>query len=62
MANMKELLNQISVKITKDRTQELMISKIDLDYAYSQMKLSHETSGQCVIAITGGNFSTYHQV
>ena len=33
MPNMEELLNQISVEITKDRTKELMMSKIDLDYA-----------------------------
>ena len=34
MPNMEKLLNQISVEITKDRTKELRISKIDLDYAY----------------------------
>ena len=36
MPNMEELLNQI----TRDRTKELMISNIDLDYAYGQMRLS----------------------
>ena len=46
MPNMEELLNQLSVEITRDRTKELMISKIDLDYAYSQMKLTKETSRQ----------------
>ena len=59
MQNMEELLNQISAEITRDRTKELMISKIDLDYAYGQMKLSKETSLQCVFAKTGGNFSGY---
>ena len=43
MPNMEEL-NRISVEITKDRTKELMISKIELDYAYGQMKLSKETN------------------
>ena len=61
MPNMEELLNQISVEITKDRTKELRISKIDLDYAYGQMTLSEETSRQCVFAITGGNFSGYYR-
>ena len=61
MPNMQELLNQISVEITRDRTKELMISKIDLDYAYGQMKLSPETSRQCVFAKTGGNFSGYYR-
>ena len=60
MPNMEELLNQISVEITKDRTKELRISKVDLDYAYGQMMLSEETSRQCVFAITGGNFSGYY--
>ena len=59
MPNMEELLNQISVEITRDRKLQLFISKIDLDYAYGQMKLSEETSRQCVFALTGGNFSGY---
>ena len=61
MPNMEELLNQISVEITRNRTKELNISKIDLDYAYGQMKLSKETIRQCVFAITGGNFSGYYR-
>ena len=42
--NMEKLLNQISVEISRNRTMQLFISKIDLDYAYGQMKLSKETS------------------
>ena len=61
MPNMEELLNQISVEITRDRTVQLFLSKIDLDYAYGQMKLSEETSRQSVFAITGGNFSGYYR-
>ena len=61
MPNMEELLNQISVEITRDRTKELMISKIDLDYAHGQIKLSKETSRQCVFAITGGKISGYYR-
>ena len=61
MPNMEKLLNQTSVEITKDRTKELMMSKIDIDYAYGQMKLSKETSRQCVFAITGGKFSGYYR-
>ena len=33
MPNMEELMNQISVETTRDRTVQLFISKIDLDYA-----------------------------
>ena len=61
MPNMEELLNQISVEITLDPTLQLLISKIDLDYAYGQMKLSEETSRQCVFAITGAKFSGYYR-
>ena len=61
MLNMEELLNLISVEITRDRTPQLFMSKIDLDYAYGQMKLSEETSQQCVFALTGGNFSGYYR-
>ena len=61
MPNMEKLLNQISVEITRDRTVQLFMSKIDLDYAYGQIKLSEETSRQCVFALIGGNFSGYYR-
>ena len=61
MPNMEELLNQVSVEITRGRTLQLFISKIDLDYAYGQMKLSEERSRQCVFAITGAKFSGYYR-
>ena len=61
MPNMEELLNQISVEITKDRAKYLGISKIDLDYPYGQMILSKKTSRQCVFAITKANFSDYYR-
>ena len=61
MLNIEELLNQILVEIMSDRTKILMISKIDLDYAYGKMKLSKETSRQCVFEITGGKFSGYYR-
>ena len=41
--------------------KKLMILIKDLDYAYSQMGISAETSRQCVLAITGGNFSRYYR-
>ena len=36
MQNMEKSLNQISVEITRDRTVQLFIPKIDLDYVYRQ--------------------------
>ena len=41
---------------------QVFISKIDLDYAYSQMKLSDETSRQCVFALTERKFSGYYRI
>ena len=61
MQNMEELLNQISVEITRDITVKFFISKIDLDYAYGQMRLSEKTSRHCVFALTGGKFSGYYR-
>ena len=61
MPNMEELLNQISVEITRDRTMQLFTSKIYLDYAYGKIKLSEETSRQCVFALTGEKFSGYYR-
>ena len=61
MPKMEKLLNQISVEITEDRRKELMLSKIDLHYAYGLMMLSEETSRQCGFAITGGTFSDYYR-
>ena len=47
MPNMEELQNQISVEFTRDRKLQLFISKIDLDYAYGQMKRSKPTLRIC---------------
>ena len=54
MPSMEELLNQFLVESKRGRTKKLIITEIDLDYAYGQMKLSKETCRLCVFAITGG--------
>ena len=53
MPNMDELINQISAELSKNDTDSLWISMVDLDYAYGQMKLSSETSKHCKFAIEG---------
>ena len=40
---MEELLNRISVITNSEQPVQFFITKIDLDYAYRQMKLSEET-------------------
>ena len=37
------------------------MSKIDLDYAYGQAKLSKEAAKHCVFSIIGGNFTAHYR-
>ena len=57
----EELLDQNSMKIIRDRTLELFVQTIDIDNAYGQMKLSEETSRQCVYAVIGTNYSGHNR-
>ena len=50
MSNMEELISKISTEITKSDGERWM-SKIDLDYAYGQSKLSKEAARHCVFSI-----------
>ena len=47
MPNMDELISKSSAKITKS-DDEIWMSKIDLDHAYGQAKLSKEASNHYV--------------
>ena len=58
MPNMEDLLNQISTEITRVQNELLWISKIDLEYAYGQMKLS-EKQVNTNFAKTGANMNGY---
>ena len=60
MPNMEERISQISAKITQNNG-EIWMSKIDLDYAYGQAKLSAETSRHCVLSIIGGDFTGHYR-
>ena len=53
MPNKDELLNQISAELSKNDTDPIWISVVDLDYAYGQMKLEPESSKHCNFAMTG---------
>ena len=59
MPNMEELISKISAKITKGNG-EIWMSKIDLDYAYGQAKLSKEAAKHCVFSIIGGHFTGHY--
>ena len=60
MSNMEELISKISAKITKG-DGEIWMSKIDLDYAYGQAKLSKEAAKDCGFSIIGGDFTGYYR-
>ena len=60
MPNMEELISKVSAKITKS-DDEIWMSKIDLDYAYGQAKLSKEASKLCVFSIIGSNFMGHYR-
>ena len=61
MPNLEELLGQVSMAITKNEEMPLYISRIDLEYAFGQVKLHPDTSKHCNIAIIGGNATGYYQ-
>ena len=60
MPNMRELISKISAEITKSNG-EIWTSKIDLDYAYGQAKLSKEAAKHCVFSIIGGDFTGHYR-
>ena len=60
MPNMEELISKISADITKSNG-EIWMSKIDLDYAYGQAKLSREAARHCVFSIIGGDFTGHYR-
>ena len=55
---MEELISKISAKITNGEG-EIWMSKIDLDYAYGQARLSKEAAKHCVFSIIGGDFTRH---
>ena len=60
MPDMEELISKISAEITKSN-EEIWMSKLDLDYAYGQARLSKEASRHCVLSITGSDFIGHYR-
>ena len=52
MPNIEELRSRLSREIADGPGK-----KFDLDYAYSQLKLSNRAMDLCIFAVTGGNFT-----
>ena len=60
MPNMEELISKISAEITRS-DGEIWMSKIDLDYAYGQAKLTAEAARHCVFSMIGGDFTGHYR-
>ena len=61
MPNMQELLKQISNQRKKMQNEPVWISKLDLENAYGQLKISKETSKLCNFAMLGRNMNGYYR-
>ena len=61
MPNLSELLDQVSIKITTDKDEELWISQTDLEYAFGEIDLDKETARHCLIAIVGGKATGHYR-
>ena len=61
MPNIEEFLNLISTETTTLHNKPLWISKINLQYAYGQLKISEEARRHCDFAKTEGNINGYYR-
>ena len=61
MPNFEEILDQFSTDKARIQNEPLWMLKIDIDYAYDQLKLSKNASRQFRFAIIGGNMNGYHR-
>ena len=61
MPIMEELISRISRKIADGPADKVWISKLDLENAYGQLKLSRRAMDLCIFAVTGGNFTGYYR-
>ena len=60
MPNMEKPISKISAWITKN-DGEIWMAKIDLDYAYTQAKLSKESARHCVFSKIEGDFTGHYR-
>ena len=60
MPIMKELISKVSAKNMMS-DGDIWMSKIDLDYAYGQAKLSKEAAKHCVFSIIGGDATGHYR-
>ena len=58
--HMEELISRMSRKISEETEGEIMITKLDFDYAYGQLNLDEQTQNLCIFTATRGEFTGYY--
>ena len=59
MPNMEELISRVSRKISRKQESEIWKTKLDIDYAYDQIKLDDNTKNLCIFTVTVGELTGY---
>ena len=54
MPNIRELIDNVALQISKKLNGQVWFSNLDLKNAYSHLKLCEKTSKQCNFSIVGG--------
>ena len=57
MPGIDTFMDRIARIIHNKSTGKIWFSKLDLNYAFGQMKLSKETADQCIFSILGGEMT-----
>ena len=58
---MEELISRISRKISEEQEGEIWVTKLEIDYAYGQIKFNENTKVPCIFTVTGGEFTGYYR-
>ena len=61
MPNIDLLLDNIAQVVKSDKRKQMLFSKLDLRYAYSQIPLDQKTREQCNFSLIGGNATGTYQ-
>ena len=61
MPNIDLLLDCIAQVVKSDKTKQMLFSKLDPRYAYSQIALDKSTREQCNFSLIGGNATGTYQ-
>ena len=61
MPNIDLLLDNIAQVVKSDKSNQTLITTLDLRYAYSQIQLDKTTREQCNFSLIGGNATGTYQ-